>query len=56
MVEVQLFRILFFILFFLCKFASAFDGGDTVALILGLTLGIFGIFACIGCYAKRRGI
>jgi hypothetical protein len=49
------FRVFYFILFFLCHSASAFDGGDAIALILGLVLGILGIFACIGCYAKRRG-
>jgi len=47
-------RIFYFILFFLCQRVSAFDGGDTIALILGLVFGILGIFACIGCYAKRR--
>ncbi len=52
---VQYNRIFYFILFFLCQRVSAFDAGDTIALILGLVLGILGIFACIGCYAKRRG-
>ena len=34
---------------------SAFDAGDTIALLLGLFLGFFGIFACIGVYARKRG-
>ena len=33
---------------------SAFDGGDAAALILGLMIGILGICACLGCYARKR--
>ena len=33
---------------------SAFDGGDAAALVLGLLIGIIGIFACLGCYARRK--
>ncbi len=29
--------------------------GDVIALLLGLTLGILGICACIGKYARSRG-
>ncbi len=29
--------------------------GDVIALILGLVLGILGICACIGKYARSRG-
>jgi len=36
--------------------AEAFDGGDTVALILGLIIGISGILACLGAYARRKGM
>ena len=46
-----------FILLFLAVFSegvSAFDGGDAAALILGLFIGIMGIFACLGWYARRR--
>lgn len=32
----------------------AFDGGDALALILGLVIGILGICACLGAYARRR--
>ena len=48
-------RIVYFMLFFLCHKASAFDAGDTIALILGLAIGFLGICACIGAYAKRKG-
>jgi len=51
---VSIHRILAFILLFVCQQASAFDGGDTIALILGLVLGILGVFACLGCYARKR--
>ena len=33
---------------------EAFDGGDVAALIIGLMIGILGICACIGVYARRR--
>lgn len=52
---VQLYRVLSFLLLFVCGGVSAFDGGDVIALLLGLTMGIIGIFACLGCYARRRG-
>ncbi len=48
-------RVISFILLFLCSKASAFDGGDAIALILGLLIGLLGICACIGAYAKRKG-
>lgn len=32
----------------------AFDGGDAAALVIGLIIGIIGIFACIGCYARKK--
>jgi hypothetical protein len=51
---ISIHRILAFILMFICHQASAFDGGDTIALILGLVLGILVIFACLGCYARKR--
>ena len=34
--------------------ASAFDGGDVAALLLGLTVSTLGICACLGVYARRR--
>ncbi|CAF0717527.1 unnamed protein product [Brachionus calyciflorus] len=51
---VQIYRVLSFMLLFVFKSTQAFDGGDAIALILGLVLGIVGIFACIGCYARKR--
>ena len=33
---------------------SAFDGGDAVALLLGLTISVLGICACLGYYARTR--
>lgn len=34
--------------------AAAFDGGDAAALIIGLIIGIMGICACLGAYARRQ--
>lgn len=34
--------------------AASFDAGDAVALVLGLVIGILGILACLGAYARRR--
>lgn len=39
---------------FLAEPVAAFDGGDVAALILGLMIGILGICACIGAYARKR--
>lgn len=50
-IEIQ--RVIAFMLLFVFKSASA-DAGDVIAILLGVFLGIFGIFACIGCYARRR--
>ena len=52
---VTLQRVVSFLLLFVVHKTAAFDAGDTIALILGLVLGILGIFACIGCYARKRG-
>lgn len=51
---IQIQRIICFMIFFVCQQVSAFDAGDTIALLLGLAIGIIGIFACLGCYARRR--
>ena len=46
---------LFFIIFSLAVApVEAFDGGDVAALIIGLMIGILGICACIGVYARKR--
>lgn len=34
--------------------AHAWGAGDTIALIGGLFIGIVGIFACLGCYARKK--
>ena len=46
----------FFVLIFaVCiPVVAAFDAGDALALILGLVLGILGICACLGYYARRK--
>jgi len=46
----------FFAVIFSCLLeqVSAFDGGDAAALIIGLILGIMGICACLGAYARRQ--
>lgn len=33
---------------------AAFDAGDAIALVLGLVIGILGICACLGYYARRK--
>ena len=33
---------------------SAFDGGDAVALLLGLGISVVGFCACLGYYARSR--
>ena len=41
----------------LCHIVSAshgFDFGDALALMIGMAVGIVGICACLGCYARRR--
>ena len=42
---------------FLCTLfpgVAAFDAGDAIALVLGLIIGILGICACLGYYARKR--
>lgn len=34
--------------------AQAFDGGDAVALLLGMAVTVVGFCACLGWYARRR--
>jgi len=46
--------LLSFLLCFLCQPVLAFDGGDAAALVIGLVLGILGICACLGAYARKR--
>lgn len=35
--------------------AKEWDAGDTIALLLGLVVGIVGICAVLGWWARRRG-
>lgn len=42
------------ILAFLVPGVEAFDAGDAIALVLGLVIGILGICACLGYYARKR--
>uniref|UniRef100_A0A0L8GE74 Uncharacterized protein n=1 Tax=Octopus bimaculoides TaxID=37653 RepID=A0A0L8GE74_OCTBM len=41
---------------FLTPGVSAFDAGDALALVLGLVVGILGICACLGYYARKRNL
>ncbi|KOX79934.1 hypothetical protein WN51_11545 [Melipona quadrifasciata] len=43
-----------FATFDLAMASSGFDFGDTLALILGLIIGIIGFFVCMGAYARYR--
>ena len=47
-------KVLWILLFFICQPVFAFDGGDAAALVIGLVLGILGICACLGAYARKR--
>ncbi|XP_067283353.1 small integral membrane protein 30-like [Pseudorasbora parva] len=38
----------------LVQTTEAFDGGDAVALLLGATVTLVGICACLGWYARTR--
>ncbi|XP_060759630.1 small integral membrane protein 30-like [Neoarius graeffei] len=42
--------------FFLCVLqpVEAYDGGDAVALLLGMAITVVGFCACLGWYARRR--
>ncbi|XP_039616891.1 small integral membrane protein 30-like [Polypterus senegalus] len=48
--------LLFFGLFLHSVFpaVAAFDGGDAVALLLGVTISVVGVCACLGWYARKR--
>lgn len=43
-----------FILSLFLPGVEAFDAGDAIALVLGLIIGILGVCACLGYYARRR--
>lgn len=50
----QVIALVYFIVLVLVEPVEAFDGGDAAALIIGLMIGILGICACIGAYARKR--
>lgn len=50
----QILPLAVFILTLFIPGAEAFDAGDAIALVLGLVIGILGICACLGYYARRR--
>jgi len=56
MESVYSYSVQFFALFLTlcCPGAQAFDGGDTAALIIGLFIGILGVLACLGAYARKK--
>ncbi|XP_068076835.1 small integral membrane protein 30 [Danio rerio] len=46
--------ILCFFLMMFVKTTEAFDGGDAAALLLGASVTIVGLCACLGWYARTR--
>ena len=50
----SLFAVLWFVFIALIPTVEAFDGGDAVALLLGMTITVVGFCACLGWYARRR--
>ena len=49
-----MFLLVIFVLTLVFPGVEAFDAGDAIALVLGLVIGILGICACLGYYARRR--
>jgi hypothetical protein len=45
---------LIFLVFFIIQGVHGFGAMDAIALIIGLFIGIFGLCALIGFYARRR--
>lgn len=50
----KMFSLVFLFLSLLFPGVAAFDAGDGIALALGLVIGILGICACLGYYARRK--
>ncbi|XP_029468579.1 small integral membrane protein 30-like [Rhinatrema bivittatum] len=48
------FLLAFLTLLCLLPTAEAMDGGDAVAVLLGVTISIFGFCVCLGYYARKR--
>lgn len=52
--NMAVFQLVFLLICTLIPGVSAFDAGDAIALVLGLIIGILGICACLGYYARKR--
>ncbi|KAI4881374.1 hypothetical protein NFI96_000473 [Prochilodus magdalenae] len=52
----SLFAVLWFVFIALIPTVEAFDGGDAVALLLGMTITVVGFCACLGCHAGDHNI
>ncbi|XP_066525677.1 small integral membrane protein 30-like [Hoplias malabaricus] len=50
----SVFALLWLVFVSLFPGAEAFDGGDALALFLGMTVTLVGFCACLGWYARRR--
>ncbi|XP_037397275.1 small integral membrane protein 30-like [Pygocentrus nattereri] len=50
----RLFAVFCLFLTTLVPTVEAFDGGDAVALLLGMTITVVGFCACLGWYARKR--
>lgn len=49
-----IFQIVFLVFCAFIPGVAAFDAGDAIALVIGLIVGILGVCACLGYYARRR--
>ncbi|PSN56084.1 hypothetical protein C0J52_05866 [Blattella germanica] len=50
-------KYILFVFLAFCHLVSAshgFDFGDALALMIGMAIGIIGMCACLGCYARKR--
>jgi hypothetical protein len=47
--------VLVMVLAFVPSVSAAMSAGDVIALLLGLFLGILGVCACLGHYARSKG-
>ncbi|XP_062862476.1 small integral membrane protein 30-like [Trichomycterus rosablanca] len=50
----SIFAMLLVLLLSFVQPVEAIDGGDAVALLLGMTITVVGFCACLGWYARRR--
>ncbi|CAL1541795.1 unnamed protein product [Lymnaea stagnalis] len=47
-------QLVIFVLALFLPGVAAFDAGDAIALVIGLIVGILGVCACLGYYARKR--